>query len=151
MQNDGPSDRDIAAILEEYLGDMGGEESRDEQPIGSTSCGTSNVLETVNDECAHFSGGSEFDVPIRLRDIQRKYAEDYKIMDDELKEVVGRYTRAIARQSFQTTRRYLSEVVLIRDVSQRRRLIEWFTKCGPDYPGGLFICWKIRVKSETSS
>ena len=96
-------------------------------------------METVNDECPHFSGGSEFDVPIRIRYIQRKYAEDYKIMDDELQEVVGRYTRAIARQSFQTTRRYLSEVVLIRDVGQRRRLIEWFTKCGPDYPGGLFI------------
>ena len=36
-----------------------------------------------------------FDLPIRLRYIQRKYAEDYKIMDDELQEVVGRYTRAM--------------------------------------------------------
>ena len=127
MQNDGPSDNDIAAILEEYLGDMDGEESGSQQPRESSSARASNVLETVNDECPHFSGGSEFDLPIRLRYIQRKYAEDYKIMDDELQEVVGRYTRAIARQSFQTTRRYLSEVVLIRDVSQRRRLIEWFT------------------------
>ena len=139
MQNDGPSDHDIAAILEEYLGNMDREESGSQQPTESSSARASNVLETVNDECPHFSGGSEFDLPIRLRYIQRKYAEDYKIMDDELQEVVGRYTRAIARQSFQTTRRYLSEVVLIRDVRQRDRLIEWFTKCGPDYPGGLFI------------
>ena len=31
MQNDGPSDHDIAAILEEYLGDMDGEESGSQQ------------------------------------------------------------------------------------------------------------------------
>ena len=65
MQNDGPSDHDIAAILEEYLGDMDGEESGSQQPREGSSARASNVLETVNDECPHFSGGSEFDLPIR--------------------------------------------------------------------------------------
>ena len=45
MQNDGPSDHDIAAILEEYLGDMDEEESGSQQPRESSSARASNVLE----------------------------------------------------------------------------------------------------------
>lgn len=136
MQDDEP---DFNAFLKEYLGDVEGTELGNEQPTGSSSSGTSNVLETSVDECSHFSGGSEFDIPVRIRYIQRNYPETYQVLDAELQEVVGRYTRAVARQNFQTTRRYLSEVILVRDVGQRRRLIQWFTKCGPDYPGRLFI------------
>ena len=132
MQNDEP---DFNAFLEKYLGNMEGTEFGGEQSTGNSSSGTSNVLETIVDECPHFSGGSEFDIPVRIRYIKRSYPESYQVLDSELQEVVGRYTRAVTRQDFQTTRRYLSEVVLIRDVGQRRRLIEWFTKCGPNYPG----------------
>ena len=135
MQNDEP---DFNAFLEEYLGNVEGEKSRDQQSAGPSSSGTSNVLETSSCECAHFSGGSEFDSSIRIRHIRKFYPEDYKVLATELQKVVGRYTGPITRQVFQATRKYISEVILFDNAGQRRRLIQWFIECGPYHPGGLF-------------
>ncbi|XP_046400709.1 uncharacterized protein LOC124166998 [Ischnura elegans] len=118
---------------------MGSPQHGNRQSAGTSSSGPSQVLEVTDDQCSHFSGGSEFNTPLRLRHIQREFPEDYKLLDDKLQKVVGKYTRATLRQNFQTTRRYLSEVIPIRNVKQHRGLIQWFTQCGPDYPGGLFI------------
>ncbi|QOR29553.1 nonstructural protein [Bat associated densovirus] len=133
-------DGDGEGLYEERVGDLGGEElGGSEQSAGTSSSGPPSVLENPVSSCPYESGGSEFSGPYRFRDIQRAYPEDFELLDEQLQEVVGKYVRAALRKDFQTSRRYLSEVVLIRDVGHRRRLIKWFAQCGPNYPGRLFI------------
>lgn len=130
---------ELEAIFFDDLANMGGEEQGSGEPIGTPSVQPSNVVDPVNGECEHFVGGSEFDVPIRIRHVKNSYPEDFESLDVQLQEVVGRYTRATLRQNFAPTRRYLSDVVVLRDAAHHSRLVQWLTKCGPDYPGGLFV------------
>lgn len=139
MNNGNSEHAELEALLFEDLANMGGKEQGSGEPAGPSGVQSSNVVDHSNGECEHFTGGSEFDVPIRIRHVKNSYPEDFESMDIQLQEVVGRYTRATLRQNFSPTRRYLSDVVVIRDDGQRKRLVQWLTQCGPDYPGGLFI------------
>lgn len=139
MNNGEPINAELEALLFEDLANMGGEEQGSGEPAGTSGVQSSNVVEPADGECEHFTGGSEFDVPIRIRHVKNCYPEDFQSLDLQLQEVVGRYTRATLRQNFTPTRRYLSDVVVIRDADHRRRLVQWLTQCGPDYPGGLFV------------
>lgn len=137
MQDESASS--FVSLSFEDMDNLVGEEPRSEQSNGSSGTGTSDVLEDSPTECSHFSGGSEFELPLRIRHIQRQFPEDYQTLDNELQEVVGKYTRAIDRQSFDVTSRYMSDVIFVRDDDHRRRLNKWFTECGPHYPRRLFI------------
>lgn len=128
MNNGDPINAELEALLFEDLANMGGEEQGSGEPAGSSGVQSSNVVESVDGECEHFTGGSEFDVPIRIRHVKNSYPEDFQSLDLQLQEVVGRYTRATLRQNFTPTRRYLSDVVVIRDADHRRRLVQWLTQ-----------------------
>lgn len=123
--NDGvPSLDDLANIVE---APTGGQAEQSEE------------LESIDQQCLHFVGGSEFDEPLRLRKIKELSREDYNELEGELQGVVGRYLRAIGRQKFEATKKYISNVILIRDDQHRGRVLDRFREGPLRYPGKLFI------------
>ena len=99
----------------------------------------SGLLGENSGQCERMDGGSEFDSPLRLREIRRMFPEDYASVEEQLQALVGRYVRGVARQNIPAPRRYLSDVILVRSPDDRRRLRRWLSSCGPTYPGGFFI------------
>lgn len=90
-------------------------------------------------ECEHFSGGSEFNEPLRLRRIKERYPEDYKELKNQLAPVVGHYVGTVSRQKFETSKKYISQVLPVRDDFHRKRVIRRLRGELIGYPGKLFI------------
>lgn len=113
------------------------------QPMGETSSNISGddsgLLESNSRECEGMHGGFELDNALRLREIRQYHPEDYKDLEEQLQAVVGRYVRRIAQQNIPSTRRYLSDVILVHSPSDRGRLRGWLSECGSAFPGGFFI------------
>lgn len=113
------------------------------EPMGETSSGLSShpsgLLDESDGTCERMLGGSELDSSLRLREIRGNSLQDFQIVEEELQPLVGRYIRGVVRQNIPSTRRYLSDVVLVDSPEERRRLRGWLSGCGPSYPGGLFI------------
>nr|WQF02872.1 MAG: nonstructural protein NS1 [Bee densovirus 7] len=118
------------------FGSLFGEDLGDQQDARSEP---SNLVDVSDEQCAYFTGGSEFEQPLRLRHIKKMYPEDYESLGRQLQEVVGRWTRAIDRQKFNSSKRYISDVIVINDDDHRSRLLKWVSECGPSFPGGLLI------------
>lgn len=113
------------------------------EPMGEIGCRLPSddpgLLDESDGTCERMLGGSELDSSLRLREIRGNSIQDYQIVEEELQPLVGRYIRGITRQNIPSTRRYISDVVLVDSPEERRRLRGWLSGCGPSYPGGLFI------------
>lgn len=113
------------------------------QPMGETSAqlprDDSGVLDSNHGECEGMHGGFELDNALRLREIRQYHPEDYQDLEVQLQEVVGRYVRRITQQNIPSTRRYISDVILVRSAGDGGRLRRWLSQCGSTYPGGFFI------------
>lgn len=96
-------------------------------------------LGTSSERCEHYFGGAGYSDPLRLRYIARKYPEDYNQLEDLLQGVVGNQVSAIARQSFGPTRRYLSNIVLVRSSDHHGAVIRILRNEVVDFPGKFFI------------
>lgn len=100
---------------------------------------TSGQLEPLVRECEHHIGGSEFSESLRLRRIKERYPEDFKELESELESVVGKYLGPISRQKFEATKKYLSQVLPVRDSQHHRRILERLRGELLGYPGKLFV------------
>lgn len=90
--------------------------------------------------CEHFIGGSETDdYACRLRHISRKHPEAYKELEILRNQVVGRYVREIYRQSFGSTRKYLSDVIIFRDAEHRNKCLDRINSAACGYPGKILL------------
>lgn len=105
--------------------------SQGEEPPGQ--------LDTTTGQCEHYNGGSEFNEPLRLRRIKERSEENYKQLEDKLEGVVGRYLRPILRQKFEASKKYISQVLPVRDDGHRRRVLQRLRNELIGYPGKLFI------------
>lgn len=105
---------------------------------GQASSSTTELDRCV-ERCAHFIGGSEFDESLRLRYIKKRYPESYQELASELQEVVGAELRAINRQKFKPTKKYISQTVFYRNEEHRRRVCTRLRDEAIDYPGALLL------------
>lgn len=96
-------------------------------------------LEPIDDQCPHFIGGSEFDEPLRLRRIKERYPEDYSKLGSSLHAVVGHWLGQLLRQKFEPTKKYISQVLSIRDDNHRKRVVRKLREELVGYPGKVFI------------
>lgn len=110
-----------------------------DQAVESTTI-ASDREETVA-TCETLDGGDEFGGPFRLRYLgqcDREGFENVGILRDG---VVGRWLRAIEGITFDSTRRYCSDVYIPRNDEQRARMLERINTTGPGYPGKfLLVC-----------
>lgn len=103
----------------------------------------SEQSESMGDDlgrCAHHDGGSELDDTPRLRYIRKQFPQDYKELEVLREAVVGRVVRQITRETFQSTRRYFSEVVVYRNAEQHKNLLHRLSENAIRYPG-KFLLW----------
>nr|QTE03989.1 MAG: nonstructural protein 1 [Luscinia sibilans ambidensovirus] len=118
-----------------------------DQPDSSSMAGSSDYgesqqpaeLDNADNACVHFNGGSEFDGHPRLRYIKRFYPEAYQELDSLREEVVGRYVAGVMRESFQPTRKYISQVFVYKDSEQRTRMLTRLDDYAGGYPGRLLL------------
>ena len=106
---------------------------------GKPSSPRAEELANSSEKCEHYFGGAAYSDPLRLRYISRKYPEDYEELGNQLQRLVGNQVSAITRQQFSPTRRYLSNIVLIRDVEHHRGVIRILKQHVVDFPGKFFI------------
>lgn len=91
------------------------------------------------DKCEHYLGGSELNHSLRLRRINQKSPEAFQELASELQAVAGRWVDQIQRQKFGFTRKYLSQVLPVRDSQHHHRILERLrTKC-VGYSGAFFL------------
>lgn len=76
---------------------------------------------------------------LQLRKINELFYEEYKKLDDKLQEVVGHYLRAIGRQSFAPTKKYVSDVISGIYQAHSNRIVRHLRSEGFRYPGRLLI------------
>lgn len=110
-------------------------------PVGAFS-GESELpaeLDTGLGGCQHFLGGSEFDEPLRLRRIKERYPESYAELAESLRAVVRGQVGTILRQKFSPTKKYISQVLSVRDDGHRKRVLRTLRDGLVAYPGQLFI------------
>lgn len=100
---------------------------------------TVEELVTSAERCEHYFGGSGYSDSLRLRYIKKRYQDDYKELGDLLEGVVGNQVSAITRQNFGPTRRYLSQVVLVRSSEQHGNVLRILKQQIVDHPGKFFI------------
>lgn len=103
---------------------------------------TSEQSETMGEDvlrCDHFGGGSEFDEPTRLRYIRQRFPEAYKELDVLREFVVGRYVRAITRESVNSSKKYASDVYVYRDPEQHQRMLSRLSQYAISYPGKIIL------------
>ncbi|QOR29551.1 nonstructural protein [Bat-associated densovirus 1] len=114
-------------------------ESMGEARCRRISSDSASLLGENSGECQRMSGGSELESSLRLREIQNFSPEDYQSVEEQLQALVGRYIRRLTRQNIPSTRRYVSDVVLVPNANDGRELRGWLSRCGSSYPGGLFV------------
>lgn len=100
---------------------------------------SSGQLADTTGQCEHYNGGSEFNEPLRLRRIKERSEENFKQLEDKLQGVVGRYMGPLLRQKFEASKKYISQVLPIRDDGHRRRVLSRLRNELLGYPGKLFI------------
>lgn len=100
---------------------------------------SSGQLDSFDGKCEHFIGGSEFNEPLRLRRLKEKSPEDFQQLEDKLEGVVGRYLGSISRQKFEVAKKYISQVLPVRDDHHRRRILKRLRSELVGYPGKLFL------------
>lgn len=93
----------------------------------------------MSERCEHYHGGSGYSDPLRLRYIAKRYPEDYKQLDDQAKGLAGNQVAAIGRQQFSPTRRYLSNIVLVRSSDHHSAVIRILERDVVDFRGKFFI------------
>lgn len=108
--------------------------------VGIGPSPTAAELGNSSERCEHYFGGSAYSDPLRLRYIGRKYPEDYKQLEVLLQGLVGHQLSAIARQNFSPTRRYLSNIILVRDRDHHAACLRLLKTQVVDFPG-KFFCW----------
>lgn len=91
------------------------------------------------ERCDHYYGGAGYSDPLRLRYIAKKYPESYTELENLLQGLVGVQVSGLARQSFSPTRRYLSNIVLVRDNDHHARIIRILRDQVINFPGKFFI------------
>lgn len=96
-------------------------------------------LDTTKRSCFHLDGGCEQSGPPRLRYIKGKYGEAYKELEDIREEVVGRYVRAVMREGFKPTKKYVSDVFVYKDAQQRKRMLRRLDDSTGGYPGTILM------------
>lgn len=106
---------------------------------GSTVCASAAELGNSSERCDHYFGGSGYSDSLRLRYIGRKYPEDYKELDVLLKGLVGNQVSALGRQNFSPTRRYLSNIILIRSRAHHAACLRILKNEVYSFPGKFFI------------
>lgn len=107
--------------------------------VGPSTGASAGELGNSSEKCEHYFGGAAYNDPLRLRYIKRKYPEDYKQLEVLLQGLVGHKLAAITRQNFGPTRRYLSNIVLVRDSNHHESCIRLLKEHVVDFPGKLFI------------
>lgn len=96
-------------------------------------------LDNIGEQCLHFSGGSEFDEPLRLRRLKEQQPESYQELASQLQDVVNPWVPTIVRQKFEATRKYISQVVPYGDSQHRHRCIGLLRERCVGYPGKFFL------------
>jgi len=109
------------------------------EPIrGETESG-SEQLDTSSEQCIHFTGGSEFNEPLRLRRTKERSPERFQQLERELQSLAGHIIRTIPQGKFASTKKYLSQVLRFRDGEHRKQVLGRLAAGIPRYPGDLFI------------
>lgn len=106
---------------------------------GNSESESAGELVDSSSRCEHYQGGAGYSDPLRLRYISRKYPEDYKQLEVSLQGLVGNQVSAINRQNFGPTRRYLSNIVLVRGNDHHRRIVRILRDEVEKHPGKFFI------------
>lgn len=122
-------DYDIDDVLRQFMASTGTTQNESSTEELGEDC----------ERCAHFDGGSEFDEPVRLRTIARLYPEHYTELENIADDLVGRYVRAVMRESFSNTRRYMSLVIPYRDDQHRERMVQRLADTAIGYPGRILL------------
>lgn len=99
----------------------------------------SEQLEPPVQQCIHFTGGSEFNEPLRLRRLKESNPELYQELADKLQDLVGDVLGTIPRGKFTPTKKYISTVLPIRDTGHSKRVLQQLRNGLLKYPGELFI------------
>lgn len=116
-----------------------GPDSTAVEPIrGEATTNTGELGETAG-ECIHFTGGSEFNEPLRLRRRKERLPENYKELESKLESLVGCYLGPIRNIRFKATKKYVSQVLRFTDGQHRSRVLKRLAEELPRYPGDLFI------------
>lgn len=109
------------------------------EPDGEQGSSSSEKLVNDPSQCDHYFGGAGYDDSLRLRTLKTKYPEDYTELGDILEGLVGNQIAALGRQKFGPTRRYLSNVVLIRDSRHHGEVVRILRNEVVNHPGKFFI------------
>lgn len=115
-----------------FLHDSMDSVSGQEQSVGQQ-------LESVLEQCIHFTGGSEFNEPLRLRRLKERFPGSYQQLEGKLKEVVGPLLGTIPIGSFGPTKKYLSQVLRYDDGKHRTQVLRRLRDGVLKYPGQIFI------------
>lgn len=100
---------------------------------------TGGELESNVEQCVHFTGGSEFDQPLRLRSTKRRSPERYKKLESELQSLAGDILATIPQGKFSPKKKYISQVLSFRNSGHRKEVLRRLVERLPGYPGDLFI------------
>lgn len=121
-----------------YDGDIVDSISRIMESVGELSS-TSGELQTVNQQCDHFAGGSEFTLPLRLRALSKGHQQDFNKLVGELHAVGHNILRGFNGASKGSTRKYISQVLRYDNDEHRQRVLRHLRENGAEYPGNIFF------------
>lgn len=80
-----------------------------------------------------------FDLPIRFRALKKQCPTAFDELESKFKRVAGHYVSTIGEVSFPHTKKYVSDVLLVRGPEHRREIVEYLHGSSPRYHGKLLI------------
>lgn len=107
--------------------------------ISIENSNSSEQLDPTPEQCIHFTGGSEFNEPLRLRRLKEQNPENYKQLANQLQDLVGDIVGTIPIGKFKETKKYLSTVLRYRHLEHRKRILRKLHDGVIGYPGDLFL------------
>lgn len=111
----------------------------DVETVRSSAAVDTEQLESRIDECIHFTGGSEFNEPLRLRRTKERSPERYKELASQLQELAGDILGTIPQGKFAPTKKYVSTVLRFRDSEHRQQVLRRLRERVIGYVGDIFI------------
>lgn len=115
-----------------------GSSSADLVPVPREDESCSIELDATLEQCIHFAGGPD-DEPLRLRRLKSRSPEGYQQLASQLESLVHQYMGPIRETKFNSSKKYLSQVLRFTDGQHRKRILRRLAEELPRYPGSLFI------------
>lgn len=102
-------------------------------------CQSTGELDLYTKRCEHLLGGSEFSPSLGIRRISQADPQTYQQLANSLQEVTGRYINRIMRIKQNSSKKYISNVLVYRNDQHRQRVLKRLRTSLLDYPGDIFL------------